>query len=83
MLLVPSKIRIQEQKQTKISRRSVATLLIGTFILRVNGGAAPIILGRLLAQLSLKQGHPITNIHVGLIAITYFIVELTVAPVMG
>ena len=61
----------------------MAPLLVGTFILRVNGGAAPIILGRLLAQLSLAQGHSISNIHVGLIAVTYFIVELTLAPVMG
>ncbi|HYX50392.1 MAG TPA: MFS transporter [Ktedonobacteraceae bacterium] len=58
-------------------------MLIGTFILRVNGGAAPIILGRLLAQLSLEQGHAISNIHVGLLAVIYFIVELTLAPVMG
>jgi len=83
LLLLPSKIQVQEQKRNKITRHSVAPLLIGTFILRVNGGAAPIILGRLLAQLSLQQGHPISNIHVGLIAITYFIVELTLAPVMG
>ncbi len=83
MLLLPSKIQIHEQKRNKISRKSVAPLLIGTFILRVNGGAGPIILGRLLAQLSLEQGHTISNIHVGLLSITYFIVELTLAPVMG
>jgi len=83
LLLLPPKIQIQEQKRTKIAGQSVAPLLIGTFILRVNGGAGPIILGRLLAQLSLEQGHTISNIHVGLIAVTYFIVELTLAPVMG
>ncbi|HXZ04133.1 MAG TPA: MFS transporter [Ktedonobacteraceae bacterium] len=83
MLLLPSKIQNQEQKRHNISKHSVAPLLVGTFILRVNGGAAPIILGRLLAQLSLAQGHSISNIHVGLIAVTYFIVELTLAPVMG
>ena len=83
MLLLPSKIQIQEQKRHKISRKSVAPLLIGTFILRVNGGAGPIILGRLLAQLSLEQGRTISNIHVGLLSITYFIVELTLAPIMG
>jgi MFS family permease len=83
LLLSPSKIQIQEQRRTKLFRHSVAPLLIGTFILRVNGGAAPIILGRLLAQLSLEQGHVISNIHVGLIAVTYFVVELTLAPVMG
>ena len=83
MLLSPSKSQNQIEKRTKISGRSVAPLLIGTFILRVNGGAAPIILGRLLAQLSSQQGHPISNIHVGLLAVTYFIVELTLAPIMG
>jgi MFS family permease len=83
LLLLPSKIQIQEQKRNEISRKSVAPLLIGTFILRVNGGAGPIILGRLLAQLSLEQGHTISNIHVGLLSVTYFIVELTLAPIMG
>jgi MFS family permease len=83
LLSLPSKIQIHEKKPDTISRRSVAPLLIGTFILRVNGGAAPIILGRLLAQLSLEQGHTISNIHVGLLGVVYFIVELTLAPVMG
>ena len=83
MLLLPSKIQIHEQRPDTISSRSVAPLLIGTFILRVNGGAAPIILGRLLAQLSLEQGYTISNIHVGLLAVVYFVVELTLAPVMG
>lgn len=83
MLLLPSKIQIQEQKPDTIFRRSVTPLLIGTFILRLNGGAAPIILGRLLAQLSLEQGHVISSIHVGLLAVIYFVVELTLAPVMG
>ena len=83
MLLLPSKIQIQEQKHPKIARYSIASLLIGTFILRVNGGAGPIILGRLLAQLSLEQGHPISNVHVGLLGVVYFVVELTLAPIMG
>ncbi len=83
MLLSPSKSQNQVEKPTKISGRSVAPLLIGTFILRANTGAGSIILGRLLAQLSLQQGHPISNIHVGLIAVTYFIVELSLAPIMG
>src|SRR5947207_3564303 len=85
LLLIPPKIQIQVQKRSKISRQSVAPLLIGTFILRVNGGAGPIILGRLLAQLSSQsqQGLPISNIHVGMIAVTFFIVELALAPVMG
>jgi MFS family permease len=83
LLLSPSKSQNQIEKPTKISGRSVAPLLIGTFILRANTGAGSIILGRLLAQLSLQQGHPISNIHVGLIAVTYFIVELSLAPIMG
>ncbi len=83
MLLLPSKSQNQIEKPTKISARSVAPLLIGTFILRANTGAGSIILGRLLAQLSLQQGHPISNIHVGFIAVTYFIVELSLAPIMG
>jgi MFS family permease len=83
LLLLPSKSQNQIEKPAKISGRSVAPLLIGTFILRANTGAGSIILGRLLAQLSLQQGHPISNIHVGLIAVTYFIVELSLAPIMG
>ena len=83
MLLLPSKIQIQEQKRPKIPRSSVAPLLVGTFILRVNGGAGPIILGRLLAQLSMEQGHPISNVHVGLLSVVYFVVELSLAPIMG
>jgi len=83
LLLLPSKIRIQEQKRPKIPRSSVVPLLIGTFILRVNGGAGPIILGRLLAQLSIEQGHPISNVHVGLLGVVYFVVELSLAPMMG
>jgi MFS family permease len=77
------KSQIQIGTNIKMSRRPVTPLLIGTFILRANGGAGSIILGRFLAQLSSQQGHPISNIHVGLIAVTYFIVELTLAPVMG
>jgi len=61
----------------------VIPLLLGTFILRVNGGASSIVLGRFLAQLSAEHGHAITNIHVGLISVAYFIVELSLAPVMG
>jgi MFS family permease len=58
-------------------------LLIGTFILRINGSANAIILGRFLAQLSSLHGHPISNINVGLISVVYYIVELTLAPVLG
>ncbi len=72
-----------KEKRTKLSLRSVTPLLIGTFILRANAGAATIMLGRFLAQLSSHHGHPITNIYVGLLAVIYFIVELTLAPIMG
>jgi len=51
--------------------------------LRINGAAASIILGRFLAQLALAHGHPISNIHVGLIAVAYYAVELSLAPFMG
>jgi MFS family permease len=81
LLLAPWNTRIE--KTTKVSRRSVVPLLIGTFILRINGSANAIILGRFLAQLSSQHGHPISNIHVGLISVVYFIVELTLAPVLG
>jgi MFS family permease len=64
-------------------RRSVIPLLVGTFILRLNGGAANIILGRFLAELSLRHGRTITNINVGLLAVAFFVTELTLAPVMG
>ena len=83
MLLSPWKSQIQLEKRINRSQRSVAPLLIGTFILRANGGAGAIILGRFLAQLSSQQGHPISNVDVGLIAVTYFVIELALAPVMG
>ncbi len=40
-------------------------------------------LGRFLAQLSVQNGHAISYIHVGLISVAYYIVELTLAPVLG
>lgn len=64
-------------------RRSVVPLLVGTFILRLNGGAGNIILGRFLAELSLRHGRAITNINVGLLSVAFFVTELTLAPVMG
>ena len=39
--------------------------------------------GRFLAQLSVQSGHAISSIHVGLISVAYYIVELTLAPVLG
>ncbi len=67
----------------KNARRSIVPLLIGTFLLRVNGGAGSILLGRFLAQLSVQSGHAISSIHVGLISVAYYIVELTLAPILG
>src|SRR5260221_12037205 len=64
-------------------RGSVTPLLIGTFILRVNGAAASIILGRFLAHLASEHGHSISSIHVGLIAVAYYAIELLLAPFMG
>lgn len=71
------------EKTSKLSRRSVIPLLLGTLILRANGGASSIVLGRFLAQLSGEHGHLITSIHVGLLAVAYYIVELSLAPLMG
>ena len=65
------------------ARRSIVPLLVGTFLLRVNGGAGSILLGRFLAQLSVQSGHAISSIHVGLISVAYYIVELTLAPILG
>ncbi len=39
--------------------------------------------GRFLAQLSVQSGHAISSIDVGLISVAYYIVELTLAPVLG
>jgi MFS family permease len=65
------------------SRRTVAPLLIGTFILRTCGGAATIVLGLFLAHLSTHRGILVTSIDVGLLAVVYFATELTLAPFMG
>jgi MFS family permease len=64
-------------------RRSITPLLIGTFILRVNGGAGTIIFGLFLAQLATHTGNSINSIHVGLLSVVYFATELVLAPFMG
>ncbi|MEO8953053.1 MAG: MFS transporter [Ktedonobacteraceae bacterium] len=64
-------------------RRSVTPLLIGTFILRASGGAATVVLGLFLAQLSTYAGHLITSLQVGLLAVAFYITELSLAPFMG
>jgi MFS family permease len=75
--------QIEKIAEVSPHRGSVTPLLIGTFILRVNGAAASIILGRFLAELASEHGHSISNIHVGLIAVAYYAIELSLAPFMG
>lgn len=68
------------------ARRVSATalsLLLGTFLLRVNGGASSLIVGRFMAELVPRHGHAITSLEVGLLSVAYFIVDLSLAPVMG
>ncbi len=65
------------------SQRSVAPLLIGTFILRTCGGAGTIVLGLFLAHLSTHTGVLVTSIDVGLLSVVYFATELALAPLMG
>jgi MFS family permease len=59
------------------------SLLLGTFLLRINGGASTLLVGRFLAELAPLHGRSLTSIAVGLLAVTYFIVELSLSPVMG
>jgi len=66
-----------------MARRSVAPLLIGTFILRATSGAGTIILALLLAQIATSKIHPINSIQVGLLPIAFYVTELTFAPLMG
>lgn len=72
--------------KTKPAKRVSATafsLLLGTFLLRVNGGASSLMVGRFLAELAPRHGRAITSVEVGLLSVTYFIVELSLSPVMG
>ena len=67
-----------------MSRRpSVAPLLIGTFIQRLNSGASTVIYGLLLVQIAEHTKHAITSLQVGLLPVIYYISELTLAPLMG
>src|SRR6266699_4170696 len=66
-----------------MSKRSVAPLLIGTFLLRTNSGAGTIVIGLFLAHLSAHLGHAITSLQVGLLAVVYFTTELLLSPIMG
>jgi MFS family permease len=64
-------------------RRSVAPLLIGTFLLRISGGAANVVLGFFLARLTIHMGYVITSLQVGLLVVAFFATELSLAPLMG
>ena len=72
--------------KTKPAKRISATafsLLLGTFLLRINGGASSLMVGRFLAELVPRHGHAITSIEVGLLSVTYFIIDLSLSPIMG
>lgn len=64
-------------------RRSVAPLLIGTFLLRANSSAITIVLGLLLAHMSTYAARTITSLQVGLIPVVFYITELTLSPCFG
>jgi MFS family permease len=64
-------------------RQSATPLLTGTFILRTSAGAGTVVLGLFLAQLTRYAGHSITSLQVGLLAVVYYITELTLATPMG
>ena len=64
-------------------RKSVTPLLIGTFILRACGGASTVVLGLFLAHLAIHSGRIITSLQVGLLAVAFYITELSLAPIMG
>jgi MFS family permease len=64
-------------------RKSVAPLLVGTFILRLSGGANTVVYGLFLAKLSPYAGSAITSLQIGLLSVAYFATELTFAPLMG
>src|SRR5712691_8236773 len=66
-----------------MARQSVTPLLIGTCILRANGGAGTVIYGLFLAQIASSSGQFITSLQVGFLSVVYFATELTLAPFMG
>lgn len=63
--------------------RSVAPLLIGTWLLRTNSGANTIVLGLLLAQIVTHARHTISSVQVGLLPVAFYCTELALAPLMG
>jgi MFS family permease len=64
-------------------RRSIVPLFLGTFLQRANSGASTVVYGLLLAQLAVHNRHTITSLQVGLLPVTYYVTELTFAPLMG
>lgn len=64
-------------------RGSIIPLLIGTFLLRANGGATTVVLGLLLARLASHTAHTVTSVQVGLLPVAYYITELTLSPFFG
>ncbi|GAC1401270.1 MAG: multidrug effflux MFS transporter [Ktedonobacteraceae bacterium] len=62
---------------------SVAPLLIGTFMQRMNSGAGTVIYGLLLVQISAHTKYAITSLQVGLLPVVFYISELSLAPLMG
>lgn len=64
-------------------RISVAPLLIGTLLQRMNSGAGTIVYGLLLAQIASHSKQAITSLQVGLLPVVYYITELSLAPIMG
>jgi MFS family permease len=72
-----------KKRPAKRVSSTAISLLLGTFLLRVNGGASSLIVGRFMAELTPRHGHAITSIEVGLLSVAYFIVDLSLSPVMG
>jgi MFS family permease len=64
-------------------RRSAAPLLAGTVVQRASSGATVVVLGLFLAHLTLRQGHHITSLQVGLLPVAFYVTELSLAPLMG
>jgi MFS family permease len=71
-------------KSNHVFRRSIAPLLIGTFIYRTNSGATVIVLGLLLARTASHHTvHAVTSLQVGLLPVAFYVAELTLSPGFG
>lgn len=67
----------------KSTGSSAFPLLVGTFLLRFNGGANTVFMGRFLAGFGSHRGMAITSLEVGMLSVVYFVVELMLSPIMG